>query len=59
MRHHFVKPGFRRTVFWLLLAAFVAWDLHGSVRIDRWREPPLLAAGSGVAPSGGHCSMAK
>ena len=42
-----------------LLAAFVGWDLRHSLPIDRWREPPLLAAGSGVAPSGGHCSMAR
>jgi hypothetical protein len=55
----FGSPRFRRTVFWLLLLAFVAWDLRHSLPIDRWREPPLLAAGSGVAPSGGHCSMAK
>ena len=27
--------------------------------IDLWREPPLLAAGSGQAPTGGHCSAPK
>ncbi len=49
----------RRTVFWALLAAFIAWDLARSPAIDLWREPPLIAAGSGQASSGGHCSMAK
>ncbi|HRD98926.1 MAG TPA: hypothetical protein PLA97_21315 [Rubrivivax sp.] len=49
----------RQAAFWLILLAFVAWDLHRSARIDLWREPPLLAAGSGVAPSGGHCSAPK
>lgn len=49
----------RRTVFWTLLLAFVAWDLLRSPPIDLWNEPPLLAAGSGQVSSGGHCSMAK
>ena len=46
----------RRAVFWVLLGAFVVWDLRHSAPIDLWREPPLIAAGSGQAPSGGHCS---
>jgi hypothetical protein len=50
---------FRRSAFWLALLAFVAWDLHRSAPIDLWREPPLLAAGSGQAPTGGHCSAPK
>ena len=49
----------RRLLFWSLLAAFVAWDLLHSAPLDVWREPPWVAAGSGEAPSGGHCSMAK
>ena len=49
----------RRAVFWALLFAFVAWDLQRSPAIDRWREPPLIAAGSGQVSAGGHCSMAK
>jgi hypothetical protein len=49
----------RRAVFWALMFAFVAWDLQRSPAIDLWREPPLIAAGSGQASSGGHCSMAK
>ena len=41
----------------LLLAALLAWDWARSPRIDlRW-EPPLIAAGSGKATVGGHCSM--
>jgi hypothetical protein len=49
----------RQIAFWLLMLAFVAWDLHRSATIDLWGEPPLLAAGSGQAPSGGHCSAPK
>lgn len=50
---------FRQVAFWLALLAFGAWDLHRSAPIDLWREPPLLAAGSGQAPAGGHCSAPK
>ncbi len=49
----------RQIAFWLLMLAFVAWDLQRSAPIDLWGEPPLLAAGSGQAPSGGHCSAPK
>ena len=49
----------RRLLFWALLAGFVAWDLMQSAPLDVWREPPWITAGSGEAPSGGHCSMAK
>ncbi len=46
----------RSAVFWGLLAAFIAWDWMQSPDIDVRREPPLVAAGSGQAVSGGHCS---
>lgn len=46
-------------VFWLGLLAFLAWDWSSSPPIDLRQEPPLIAAGSGQATSGGHCSMAK
>jgi hypothetical protein len=50
----------RRTwAFWIALAAFLAWDFNGSAPIDLRDEPPLIAAGSGRANSGGHCSMSK
>lgn len=49
----------RRAVFWAALFSFIVWDLQRSPAIDLWREPPLIAAGSGQATSGGHCSMAK
>lgn len=49
----------RQAAFWLVLLAFVAWDFKRSEPIDLWREPPLLAAGSGQAPTGGHCSAPK
>ncbi len=48
-----------RAVFWLGLLGFLAWDWTHSAPIDLRQEPPLIAAGSGQAVSGGHCSMAK
>jgi hypothetical protein len=48
-----------QAVFWLGLAAFLAWDFKTSAPVDLRNEPPLIAAGSGQATSGGHCSMAK
>jgi hypothetical protein len=46
-----------RWLFWLALLAFLAWDFIRAPAIDLRREPPLLAAGSGQAVQGGHCSM--
>ena len=48
-----------RGAFWLALTAFVAWDFQVSVPVDLRNEPPLIAAGSGQASQGGHCSQAK
>ena len=48
-----------QAVFWLGLVAFLAWDYKSSSPVDLRNEPPLIAAGSGQATSGGHCSMAK
>ena len=48
-----------QAVFWLGLLAFLAWDYKVSAPVDLRNEPPLIAAGSGQATSGGHCSMAK
>jgi hypothetical protein len=48
-----------QAVFWLGLAAFLSWDFMVSAPVDLRKEPPLIAAGSGQAASGGHCSMAK
>lgn len=44
-------------VFWLLLTAFVVWDFVRSAEINQRDEPPLIAAGSGKAPTGAHCSL--
>jgi len=52
-------PHTLQAVFWLSLAAFLAWDYKTSAPVDLRNEPPLIAAGSGQATSGGHCSMAK
>ena len=46
-------------VFWLLLTAFIAWDFAKSADINQRDEPPLIAAGSGKAPTGAHCSLPK
>lgn len=45
--------------FWASLLAFLAWDFKVSAPVNLRDEPPLIAAGSGQAVSGGHCSMAK
>ena len=46
-----------RTAFWVILVAFLAWDYTHSKPVDQRLEAPLIAAGSGVAVQGGHCSM--
>lgn len=47
-----------RWLFWALLVLFLAWDFTHSPPIDLRQEPPLIAAGSGLVVSGGHCSAA-
>jgi len=42
--------------FWLALAAFFSWDWAVSDPVNVRHEPPLIAAGSGQAPVGGHCA---
>lgn len=46
-------------VFWVVLVAFLGWDWHASEPVNLRQEPPLIAAGSGQAAGGGHCSLAK
>jgi hypothetical protein len=46
-------------LFWMALVVFVGWDWTNSPAIDLRQEPPLVAAGSGQAVSGGHCSLAR
>jgi len=48
----------RQLLFWTALIAFLVWDFSVSAPIDLRQEPPLIAAGSGQASAGGHCSMA-
>ena len=43
-------------VFWVALVAFFAWDWAVSKPVNIRLEPPLIAAGSGQAPTGGHCA---
>lgn len=47
-----------QAVFWLGMLAFLAWDWSASPQVNLRQEPPLIAAGSGQAASGGHCSLA-
>ena len=53
------KQSILSLVFWLLLSAFVVWDFAKSADINQREEPPLIAAGSGKAPTGAHCSLPK
>ena len=46
-----------RTIFWVVLVTFLVWDFHTSKPVDLRYEAPLIAAGSGQAVQGGHCSM--
>lgn len=46
-------------IFWLLLTVFIAWDFAKSADINQREEQPLIAAGSGKAPTGAHCSLPK
>lgn len=42
--------------FWIAVIAFLGWDWLNSAPVNHRLEPPLMAAGSGQAPSGAHCS---
>ena len=53
------KQALLSLVFWLLLTAFIVWDFAKSEDINQREEPPLIAAGSGKAPTGAHCSLPK
>ena len=46
-----------RSAFWAVLVLFLVWDFWQSPRIDLRFAAPLIAAGSGQATQGGHCSM--
>ncbi len=48
-----------RWIFWLALLAFGAWDFVGSAPVNLRLEPPIIAAGSGILTSSGHCAMPK
>lgn len=43
-------------LFWIALLIFLGWDWMNSRPVNLRQEAPLIAAGSGQAPSGGHCS---
>jgi hypothetical protein len=43
-------------LFWIALIVFLGWDWLHSAPINHRLEPPVVAVGSGQAPTGGHCS---
>lgn len=43
-------------VFWGVLITFLAWDWMSSPAVDLRKEPSWVAAGSGQATQGAHCS---
>jgi hypothetical protein len=59
MKYLQYKQSLLSFAFWLLLAAFITWDFAKSADINQREEPPLIAAGSGKAPTGAHCSLPK
>lgn len=46
----------RILVFWTLLVGFFVWDWHNAQPVNLRLEAPIIAIGSGQAPSGGHCA---
>ncbi|MFC6442511.1 MAG: hypothetical protein GX332_00205 [Alcaligenaceae bacterium] len=46
----------RMVVFWVVLLGFFLWDWYRSPPINLRLEAPIIAIGSGQAPSGGHCA---
>jgi len=51
-----MKKPLLTVIFWVALVGFFGWDWMHSAPIDVRQEPPLIAAGSGQAPSGAHCA---
>ncbi len=51
-----MKQPLLTTLFWIALVAFFAWDWAYSAPVDLRSEPPIIALGSGQAPTGGHCA---
>jgi hypothetical protein len=54
-----MRPWFLRLAFWTLLLLFIGWDWRHALPVNLRLEPPLLAAGSGQAASGGHCAIVR
>ncbi|HKM15760.1 MAG TPA: hypothetical protein VJY63_07555 [Marinospirillum sp.] len=46
----------RMVVFWALLGGFFVWDWQTAQPVNLRLETPIIAIGSGQAPSGGHCA---
>ena len=46
----------RIIVFWTVLIGFFVWDWQHAEPVNLRLEAPIIAIGSGQAPSGGHCA---
>lgn len=46
----------RVLVFWVVLVGFFVWDWQTADPVNLRLEAPIIAIGSGQAPTGGHCA---
>lgn len=51
-----MSKNLRVGIFWLILVGFFVWDWAQSQPVNLRLEAPIIAVGSGQAPSGGHCA---
>lgn len=51
-----IQGSLRVAVFWIALLGFLSWDWLQSPPVNLRLEAPIIAIGSGQAPSGGHCA---
>lgn len=51
-----IQGSLRVAVFWITLLGFLSWDWLQSPPVNLRLEAPIIAIGSGQAPSGGHCA---
>lgn len=46
----------RVIIFWVILVGFFVWDWQSAEPVNLRQEAPIIAVGSGKAPTGGHCA---
>ncbi|HHU94538.1 MAG TPA: hypothetical protein GXX62_05635 [Alcaligenaceae bacterium] len=51
-----MSKNLRVGIFWMILVCFFVWDWTQSQPVNLRLEAPIIAVGSGQAPSGGHCA---